>query len=387
MFSALLSVVLAINELMAANAGEAMSPAITFDSWIELYNPSDQAVSLAGMYLSDDPDTLKRWQMPADIGEVPAKGFKVVWLGSDEIRADQAPFKLNCDGGTIILSDGSSNIIASQTYPEAISHTAYARKTDGGDEWGWTATPTPGESNATSTFAEKRLAAPIVSVDSKLFTGSLQVKVDIPVGTRLTYTTDGSLPVAPEDILTEDPWTQWVKNGDCEGTDASCLISKDGNSGKQEKRITDGIGVNSSRGVTVHSIKSASGDNSSQFFVYTPDHVWQTGEQYRFTMKVRADKAATIKAFAHKKPGDEIKTQGGGWWGGGSSNPVSMLNGTYNVTTEWTEISFQGVITYEQAGEQGGWWEPVTYSLQTIAFNLNINKSNDNNFYFDEISW
>ena len=372
---------------MASNAGEAMSPAINFDSWIELYNPSDQAVSLAGMYLSDDPDNLKRWQLPAGIGSVPAKGFKVVWLGSNDIRADQAPFKLDCDGGVIILSDGSGNIIVNQTYPEAISHTAYARKTDGGDEWGWTATPTPGESNATSTFAEKRLAAPVVSVDSKLFTGSLQVKVDIPEGTRLTYTTDGSLPIAPDDIPTEDPWTQWVKNGDCEGTDASCLISKDGNSGKQEKRITDGIGVNSSRGVTVHSIKSASGDNSSQFFVYTPDHVWQTGEQYRFTMKVRADKAATIKAFAHKKPGDEIKTQGGGWWGGGSSNPVSMLNGTYNVTTEWTEISFQGVITYEQAGEQGGWWEPVTYSLQTIAFNLNINKSNDNNFYFDNISW
>ena len=49
MFSALLSVILIINELMASNAGIVMSPATNFDSWIELYNPSGQAVSLAGI--------------------------------------------------------------------------------------------------------------------------------------------------------------------------------------------------------------------------------------------------------------------------------------------------------------------------------------------------
>ena len=401
MFSALLSVVLAINELMASNAGQTMSPAMNFDSWIELYNPGETAVDLGGMYLTDAIG--HSWQMPEDMGSVPAKGFKVVWLGSNEITLGmdnvevgkkQATFKLDSDGGTITLTDRNGNLVASENYPTGLSRTSWARKTDGGDEWGWTANPTPGESNATSKFAEKRLAAPVVSEGSKLFTGSFQVSVDIPDGARLMYTTDGSLPTAPEDIPTEDPWTQWVKNGDCEGEDASCLVSKNGDNGKQENRITDGIGVNGSRGVTVHSIKSASGDNATQFFVYTPDHIWQTGEQYRFTMKVRADKAAKIKAFAHKKPGEEIKTQGG-WWGGGSSNPVSMLDGTYNVTTEWTEISCKGVITADQADEQwdwgGGWggWGggTTTYSLQTIAFNLNISKSTDNNFYFDDISW
>ena len=50
MFSALLSVILAINELMASNAGQTMSPAMNFDSWIELYNPGETAVDLGGMY-------------------------------------------------------------------------------------------------------------------------------------------------------------------------------------------------------------------------------------------------------------------------------------------------------------------------------------------------
>ena len=39
MWSTILSVVLIVNELMASNAGEVMSPATNFDSWIELYNP------------------------------------------------------------------------------------------------------------------------------------------------------------------------------------------------------------------------------------------------------------------------------------------------------------------------------------------------------------
>ena len=102
-----------------------------------------------------------------------------------------------------------------------------------------------------------------------------------------------------------------------------------------------------------------------------------------------------IKAFAQKKPGEAIETQSWGGWGGwgGQSEPVSMLKGTYDVTTEWTDIDYEGYITSEQADEQwsgGGWWggnSTVTYSLQTIVFNLNADKDADNNFYFDEISW
>ena len=136
MISFLLSAIVVINELMAANVGDVISPAINFDSWIELYNPSDEDIALNGMYLSDDPDNLMLWKIPH--GTVPAKGYYVLWLGSNDIDDWQAPFKLDCDGGTICLSDASGNIIASEDYPKAFSHTAYARKTDGGDEWGWT---------------------------------------------------------------------------------------------------------------------------------------------------------------------------------------------------------------------------------------------------------
>ena len=202
MWSSLFSVILVINELMTSNAGEVMSPAINFDSWIELYNPSDQAVNLGGMYLSDDAQNPMKWQMPDNMGSVPAKGFKVVWLGSNDIKNNQAPFKLDCDGSTIYLSDSKGELITSLTYPEALSRTAWARKTDGGDDWGWTAQPTPEATNATATFPDKRLAAPVVDQGSQLFSGSLRIKVEIPKGATLRYTINGSMPTAKSSLST-----------------------------------------------------------------------------------------------------------------------------------------------------------------------------------------
>ena len=196
MWTSILSVIVVINELMASNAGSVMSPATNFDSWVEFYNPSDQNVNLAGMYLCDDAD--HSWQMPSNIGSIPAKGYKVVWMGSNDIKSNQAPFKLDCDGGTIILKDKNGTVVDNLQYPSAMSRTAYARTTDGGNEWGWTSTPTPEASNATAVFARERLEAPVVDKGSTIFKNSLSVKVTIPEGARLMYTTDGSLPAAPK---------------------------------------------------------------------------------------------------------------------------------------------------------------------------------------------
>ena len=374
MLSLLLSTILVINELMASNAGAVssgepvFSPAYNFDSWIELYNPGDQAVNLAGMYLSDDAENLKLWQMPSNMGSVPAKGFKTIWLGSNDIKTTQAPFKLDCDGGTIYLSDSNGNLVVSQQYPEGKSRTAWARKTDGGEEWGWTDDATPDESNKGAAFAESRLDAPVVSKGSTLFSNSISVKVDIPEGATLMYTTDGSLPIS---MAGYSPWKNVVKNGDCEGKDASNLVSKNGGSSSTVKKITDGAGVNGSRGIKVQAVASAANEEAAQFYVYTPNHTWQKGEKYRFRMKVRADKAATITIKAYRKPGDKIGE--------------NMLGGSYNVTTEWTEINYEGTLTAKQAGEKKEYFF-TSYTLQAICFNLNKAKE-DNTFYFDDIAW
>ena len=375
MWNSALTFAIVINEIMASNAGSVMSPAINFDSWIELYNPTEQTIDLSGMYLSNDESHLTLWKMPSDVGSIPAKGYLVVWLGSHDIKSNQAPFKLDCDGGHVYLSDQSGQQVASADYPEAISRTAWARKTDGGDEWGWTAEATPGKSNATSTFAAQRLAPPTPDTDSRLFKNSLTVNVDIPEGVTLMYTTDGSLPSAPKSATDEKPlWTNFVENGDCEGAAAVSLISRDADGNGDVARIVDGVGVNHSRGIRIHSTANAANDWSAQFFVYTPDHTWQSGEKYRFSFCVRADKPSLITTQTHGAPHDYING--------------SIMDGSYNVTSEWQTITYEGTITDQQTGSSYNWWtgQSSPGQMQTIAFNLNVDRK-DNYFYFDNVSW
>lgn len=356
---------LVINEVMASNAGVVMSPATNFDSWIELYNPSSKAINLSGMYLSDEADNLTRWQMPDDIGTVPAKGFLVVWLGSSDIKSNQAPFKLDCDGGTICLSDRNGQLITSVDYPKALSRTAWARTIDGQDEWNWTADATPGATNTTAVFASKRLEAPIVSVGSQLIDGPLSFHVDIPEGATLMYSTDGGMPTGIVESVDEEnqsPWTNWVNNGDCEGDDTSCLISKNGD-GTKITYILGGVGYNSSRGIRIESKDNPEQVWDTQFFVYTPDHIWNTGDKYHFSMKVRAERADKITPQSQRTPGSYIHWQ--------------MLDGSIKVGTEWKEFNYEGTVTAEQAGDG---------AMQTIAFHLN-ESAEANVFYFDDIVW
>ena len=369
MLSSVLAIVITINELMASNAGVVMSPATNFDSWIELYNPSEQEINLSGMYLSNDPTMPTLWQMPQDIGTIPAKGFKVVWLGSNDILSNQAPFKLDCDGGTICLNDKNGQLITSVDYPKAMSRTAWARTSDGGNTWGWTDAPTPGATNATSIFASERLAPPVVNQGSTLFQGTLNIKVDIPEGTKLLYTTDGSMPqkstlCSEEEESPINEWTNWVKNGDCEGNDATCLVCKNGDEGGDlNTYFVDGAGYKGSRGIKVRSMNNPTNEWDTQFFVYTPDHIWNAGDKYRFSMKVRADRNDHITPQTQRTPGSYIHWQ--------------MLNGGFNVTTEWKEYYYEGTITSEQAGDG---------AMQTIAFHLN-ESAEANTFYFDDIVW
>ena len=182
-----------INELQAANVDMFVDPSFNYGGWVELYNPTDSLVSLNGWFLSDDPATPKKHLI---VGFIKAKGFKVFWFDhySYQLAPRQIDNKLDCDGGIICLSNKEGKLVCSQPYPKAISRTSYARTTDGGATWGVTSQPTPGKSNQASTFASERLEAPTVSPDGGVFRSQATVRVTIPEGTTLRYTTDGTTP-------------------------------------------------------------------------------------------------------------------------------------------------------------------------------------------------
>ena len=185
---------LIINEIQTSNIDMFVDPSFNYGGWIEIYNPTDKPVTLIGLHVSDDPNNLKKFKLPLEVGGVPAKGFKNVWFDHYEVKYSQVNFKLDFDGGVIYLSDNEGNLITSQDYPIAVPRTSYARTTDGGTSWGLTAEPTPARSNATSTFAVGRLEVPVVDKDAQLFNSPFTVSVNIPSGATLRYTVDGSTP-------------------------------------------------------------------------------------------------------------------------------------------------------------------------------------------------
>ena len=183
-----------VNEIMAANVDQFWSPSVNFDGWIELYNPTGEAATMAGIYMSDDPANLKKWKAPSTFGFIPAHGYKVVWFDYTHLCNTNTNFKLDVDGGTIYISDANGQLITSQAYPEAMERISYARTIDGGEEWGYTAEPTPGTTNNNGVYATQQLDIPEVSHPDQLFNGSITVRVNIPDGVTLRYTTDGTLP-------------------------------------------------------------------------------------------------------------------------------------------------------------------------------------------------
>lgn len=195
---------LIINEVMAANTDMFVDPSWNYGGWVELYNPTNTSANIGRFWVSDDPDNLKQAMLPARIGSIPAHGFLTLWFDHAETCKDigenwlntNVNMKLNANGGTVYISDVEGNLIAQQTYPAAYMRTSYARTTDGGDMWRFTADPTPGATNITSTFANEQVEDPVVDKAGQLFEGTLQVCVNIPEGASLKYTTDGTSPTA-----------------------------------------------------------------------------------------------------------------------------------------------------------------------------------------------
>ena len=157
-------------------------------------------------------------------------------------------------------------------------------------------------------------------------------------------------------------WGAVIFNGDCEGEDAGCLLSKDGNdTGNFKWNVKEGAGVDGSNCATVYATGAAENEWDAQFFIYAKDYVFKAGDKFKFSMMIKADKEAESSAQAHVAPGEYLH------W--------TIIGGPVKFTTEWAEYKFEGEVPAEADG------------MQTIAFNLNQDKTLENNYYFDNISW
>lgn len=200
---------LVINELMQSNIDCIMDDLHEFpDSWVELYNNSDEAIDLKDYQIGTQKDSA--WPLPSQTIE--AKGFITVYCDKEENKL-HTDFRLESGKGCVVYLFKGNEVVDS--LPEALKkmpapNIAYGRKTDGSSEWGYQLTPTPGAANCGEICDEKHiLGEPIFSeygrvmTTSKDFSLTLSLPKDAPEGTQIYYTTDGREPTKSSKLYTE----------------------------------------------------------------------------------------------------------------------------------------------------------------------------------------
>lgn len=194
---------LVINELVATTTEE--DAAGVSLEWIELYNRGEEAVSLYGFSITDDPLAPRKWLLPP-AWIAPGEFFSIWATGygryGEEIHAN---FRLNRQGEYLGIYGPNLEVVDSLYFPEQYRGLSYGRSPDGGDEWVYFTTPTRGAPNASEGFAGYA-PTPIFSQPGGLHPQPLLVTlhVDMP-NSRIYYTMDGSAPTETESPLYQTP--------------------------------------------------------------------------------------------------------------------------------------------------------------------------------------
>jgi hypothetical protein len=147
---------LVINEFCADNDNVIPDSAGDYDDWVEIFNPTSDNIPLSGMYLTDKPNNLIKWQFPENIN-IGAGEYLIVWCDEEQEEGSlHTNFGLNSDIGEFIgltSSDGVT-IIDSVTFGLQSTDISYGRFPDASSNWQFFNQPTPGYSNNSTDVEE-----------------------------------------------------------------------------------------------------------------------------------------------------------------------------------------------------------------------------------------
>ena len=105
-----------INEMMVKNVSNHVNGNFNFEGWVELYNSGADIVNLSNYHFSEDQGNPLLWQYQGDMDIAP-NGFASFYF--DELDSlNHTSFKLDSDGGILILNDEAGNLVDFIRYPE-----------------------------------------------------------------------------------------------------------------------------------------------------------------------------------------------------------------------------------------------------------------------------
>lgn len=154
-----------------------------------------------------------------------------------------------------------------------------------------------------------------------------------------------------------------VNNGDMEGDDVSNYFVKIDRGDISQAVITDGVGVNNSRGIKVEASARVSEDYDNQFWVRSNKPISE-GSKIRVSFDYRADQDASVGVECHAEPGDYI------YW--------SMFEESLSFETDWKHFTYENEVSSNKSSDE----KP----LHSFAFDLS-KLEYANNYYFDNIKF
>lgn len=184
-----------ISEVMASNDSVATYPGADYTDWIELYNSGSQSVDLSGYGLSDRLTRGRKWQFPKGTLIGPGE-YKVVLCDGTSVTDSSGiihtGFKINrtaCE--TLVLTDPEGRILDKMILPVQRTNISYGRTT-GMSGFFYYETPTPMQMNGQgfAGYAED----PSFTLEPGMYFSTTYVEINVPQGTQVYYTTDGSDP-------------------------------------------------------------------------------------------------------------------------------------------------------------------------------------------------
>lgn len=181
-----------INEVCPKNTSYAAPDGGMYD-WVELYNNSGSAVDISGWGFTDTAETPYRFTFPSGT-VIPAGGRKVFFCDgtAGENNKDIAPFGLSTSGETLTLTDNSGNIASQVTFDAMAKDASYGQYPDGSGDF-YVLSGTPDSANI-APEGSNAVRTPSFSAESGFYDSGFALTIDVPQGTTVYYTTDGSDP-------------------------------------------------------------------------------------------------------------------------------------------------------------------------------------------------
>jgi hypothetical protein len=183
-----------INEFAASNTHSNLTPDTKdFEDWIELYNHGDYPIHIGGLYLTDDIDTPFKWRIP-DWIVIEPNAFVVFWADDNNFEM-HTNFKLDNQGEQIALFRPDGTAIDWIDFGEQAQDISYGRYPDGGSQWYYMTTPTPGGINNSQRVSSLiKAQEPVFSKPGGLYSQAQSVTLTAPPNSTIRFTTDGSIP-------------------------------------------------------------------------------------------------------------------------------------------------------------------------------------------------